>query len=729
MKISLNRLFGGFLSTSKVNENSDSIEEAFENTLSRDGTSPNQMGANLDMGTHRVINLGAPINPNDAVRLVDVEGIVAGDFTINAGWADIQDKPTTFPPEAHTHPTTEITGFNEAVEDIIGSKVVAGTNITVSYNDGTGETTITGSGATSVAWADVTGKPSVFTPDAHTQTFSTITDGTESVQDIVGAMILEGTGIDVAYNDGAGTITLTATGAAGSITMPNLVTMYGGVGDGSTNNDTAFTNAEASTYDRIWLPEGDFWTTKTNSFFTKWYEGPGKIKIVSGAGTLPGKKQTALTPIDFGTIGATEYGEAGDTSFAEIRYEYIRPGSRESISRAIDLTANGPYFQAGACGTFVRFFSQSGSSGTNAHLVAAANATATTADINSSEGLVIGDVIGFQLSDNAVPGDVVTISNIAVGGGTGGSDRITFSPALNNTYPFAGSDWAVPQYISGYATSSQVSKGRRTNNAHYFFTLDATAGGDHYGILGRIGNSYTLKAGQTDFFDGSTVAFIGGDMSFSASGQYGTPWEFAVSDFGHDVAVINVSTYARTNDTGDRRVTWIHDLPKSEGSKPIDVFYAPNGLGRVGIDFTNANFSSDGERAIQMKTGQRIYFDASASAAVGTRARGFWGNVQGDTYMVHSTDSTEVLDVYVGGTRTLRMRPAAVTTPNAFTSGSTIAATSHITSTSGYVYGAQGCRVPTGSAFYLDGVGNQTYLTFNGSNIFLFKNGVQVATW
>ncbi len=724
---SLARLAGGFLSIAKVNDNSDKIEEAFQNTISRDGSAPNQMEANLDLGDYRIVNVGAPINPNDAVRLVDVEGIVAGDFTINADWADIQDKPATFTPSAHTHPTTDITGFNEAVEDIIGSKVVAGTNISVSYSDITGETTITGTGATSVAWADVTGKPSVFTPDAHTQTFSTITDGTESVQDIVGAMLVEGSGIDVVYNDGAGTVTLTATGAAGSITMPNFVTMFSGVADGSTNNDTAFTNAEASSYDRIWLPEGNFWTTKNNAFFTKWYTGPGKILIVSGAGCLPGKKSLTALP-GFGSI-TTEYGESGDTDFSDIHYEYIRPNTRESISRAIDLTTNGPYFQAGACGTFKRFFSQSGSSGTNAHLVAAANATATTADINSSEGLVIGDVIGFQLSDNAVPGDVVTISNISVGGGVGGSDRITFSPALANTYPYAGSDWAVPQYISGYATSSQISKGRRTNNVHYMATLDATAAGDHYLFLGRVGNSYTPKAGQTDFFDTATVAFIGGDMSFSASGQYGTPWEFAVSDFGHDVAVINVSTYARTNDTGDRRVTWIHDLPKSEGTKPIDVFYSPNGAGRVGIDFTLANFSSDGERAIQMKSGQRIYFDASATGAIGTRARGFWGNVRGDTYMVHSTDSTEVLDVYVGGTRTFRMRPAAISTPNPMSIGSTLGVTSHITSTSGYVYGAQGCRVPTGSAFYLDGVGNQTYLTFNGSTITLVKNGSTVATW
>lgn len=48
---------------------------------------------------------------------------------------------------------------DERVEDIIGTKVVAGTNVTVTYNDTTGETTIaaTGGGGGGVAWGDITG--------------------------------------------------------------------------------------------------------------------------------------------------------------------------------------------------------------------------------------------------------------------------------------------------------------------------------------------------------------------------------------------------------------------------------------------------------------------------------------------------------------------------------------------------------------------------------------------
>lgn len=66
-----------------INNNNTAIETALENTLSRDGTSPNTMGADLDMNSQKITNLGAPVNPNDAARLVDVTG--AGDLLSEFG--------------------------------------------------------------------------------------------------------------------------------------------------------------------------------------------------------------------------------------------------------------------------------------------------------------------------------------------------------------------------------------------------------------------------------------------------------------------------------------------------------------------------------------------------------------------------------------------------------------------------------------------------------------------
>lgn len=53
--------------------NNAAIQSGFDNTLSRDGTAPNQMGANLDMNNFQILNLPAPASPNAAARLADVQ--------------------------------------------------------------------------------------------------------------------------------------------------------------------------------------------------------------------------------------------------------------------------------------------------------------------------------------------------------------------------------------------------------------------------------------------------------------------------------------------------------------------------------------------------------------------------------------------------------------------------------------------------------------------------------
>jgi hypothetical protein len=59
-KITLNNLSNLlFPSTSTINANNDAIEFAFENTLSRNGTSPNEMNADLDMNGFSILNVGA----------------------------------------------------------------------------------------------------------------------------------------------------------------------------------------------------------------------------------------------------------------------------------------------------------------------------------------------------------------------------------------------------------------------------------------------------------------------------------------------------------------------------------------------------------------------------------------------------------------------------------------------------------------------------------------------
>lgn len=55
-KLSLNNITSGFASNTALNANFDAIEAALENTVSRDGTTPNQMTADLDMNGNRILN-------------------------------------------------------------------------------------------------------------------------------------------------------------------------------------------------------------------------------------------------------------------------------------------------------------------------------------------------------------------------------------------------------------------------------------------------------------------------------------------------------------------------------------------------------------------------------------------------------------------------------------------------------------------------------------------------
>jgi hypothetical protein len=60
----------------QINTNSEAIEEALEKTLSRDGTSPNEMEADLDMNSNRILNLPEAVDDTEPVRLGDLEDLV-----------------------------------------------------------------------------------------------------------------------------------------------------------------------------------------------------------------------------------------------------------------------------------------------------------------------------------------------------------------------------------------------------------------------------------------------------------------------------------------------------------------------------------------------------------------------------------------------------------------------------------------------------------------------------
>jgi len=55
---SLPNLTSQYLSTTQINDAFRAIEGAFDNTVSRDGSTPNSMGADLDMDSNDILNVG-----------------------------------------------------------------------------------------------------------------------------------------------------------------------------------------------------------------------------------------------------------------------------------------------------------------------------------------------------------------------------------------------------------------------------------------------------------------------------------------------------------------------------------------------------------------------------------------------------------------------------------------------------------------------------------------------
>ena len=71
-KPDIGNLASGFRSSNKLNDNFDQIKASFDNTISRDGSGPNQMQAPLDLNGNRLLNVPSPATVGDPLRLGDI---------------------------------------------------------------------------------------------------------------------------------------------------------------------------------------------------------------------------------------------------------------------------------------------------------------------------------------------------------------------------------------------------------------------------------------------------------------------------------------------------------------------------------------------------------------------------------------------------------------------------------------------------------------------------------
>lgn len=147
----------------------------------------------------------------------------------STAWADITGKPSTFPPSAHTQTASTIsdsTTVGRAVltaVDAAAGRAAIGAGTSSLALGATGSTAAAGNHTHAIA--DTSGLQSALDGKAsssHTHTASQVTDLTEVVQDVVGAMVVAGTNVTATYNDGAGTLTIAASGGGGGGTAPTF---------------------------------------------------------------------------------------------------------------------------------------------------------------------------------------------------------------------------------------------------------------------------------------------------------------------------------------------------------------------------------------------------------------------------------------------------------------------------------------------------------------------------
>lgn len=527
--------------------------------------------------------------------------------------------------------------------------------------------------------------------------------------------------------------------------IPDFAATFGGVGDGVTNNNGAFTAAEASAYERIWLPEGRFYTTLAGSTFTKRYEGPGKIYFGAGAGSLQG------TAYFSGNAAVqdpqVEYGGSDNTQFSSVEYKIVRPGARKNFNRYLGPSNNlySTYFWAPSTPHFTRFTNSGGWSGLSGYLTSAISVGGTTAVITGGVvGWQVGDTIGLSPggSQDGVATDIVTVTAVNTG-----SNSVTFTPAVTHAY----------------AAGDVVSHGYRTMNPYHLAIGTHKGGGDSYLWCGRAINEYAPLASQPHIFNGATIGIIGGDLTCTADGQFMTAMEYNHVDSGKDVGAVGlVLNFQRSNAGGARGAFWSGVQVKSEGSQPINNGVALIGNYTIGLDLVVATDFGTRKAAIALKQGDRIYFNNTGTpragytltgdtfaatpmyVGTGTDAAGqYWQAVNGTSAVTVRTGTvqinvpTEIAAVQINGSGTVggNLSVTGTLSVGSF-SPTSISTSGNITSTGGTVTGKflttkQNAGAGSHLIYFGDQSNGASYLIVDTSagQAALYVKGVQKQLW
>lgn len=94
-KLEIDAIQSGYRSLQRLNTNFDAIETAFENTLSRDGTAPNQMEASIDMNSNPLLNLPTPTTAQEPATKAYVDELALGTPNVLLALSDLSNATYT----------------------------------------------------------------------------------------------------------------------------------------------------------------------------------------------------------------------------------------------------------------------------------------------------------------------------------------------------------------------------------------------------------------------------------------------------------------------------------------------------------------------------------------------------------------------------------------------------------------------------------------------------------
>ncbi len=720
-KINLPPLASGYRSSNRLNENFDKIREALENTVSRDGSVPNQMEAALDMNSNRVVNVGAPIEPNDAVRLVDLEGVTGGSgAALDA----------------------------EAIRDILAATLVAGTNVEIVENDGADTIVISATGGATLdteAVRDIIGTTllagsnvNIIVDDVANTVSVSCTMDQEVIRDTVASFIVAGSNVTVVHDDAANTFTISAVGAGGGLTAEDVrdtigAALVAGAGISITVNDAGDTititatgsgavdpNVATLTALRAatW-PSGrplqamiiSNWVTGDGGGLFRWSASSTATDnggtIIKETATATGRWLRQYTgPVDgrwFNCVG--DNSTYNDTAFNAIMglgsgtKLYLPAGNYKTSIQAIDLT-----FHVDGEGTIIcddgnrlaskfrRIQTPASRGSTNSNLfdgdnsyvddefwIMDASPNGLTQPYFDKTITPKYQWIDFRnrgssgmraaFASTVVAGATSALLNSVAGlaismrvgfGGDGGSvleDRV-ITNIIGNTIYWSGG------LANSYSAGAFVTDSLRTHNSFNMIAGTARSLGDNFCQDYRLTSApiEPITAGQPHCWNYQTIAMWGGDLTFTGNYAYGTVYEAHLNEAAGSVGnmgIFAVESMSRRSSDTSKGAQWGFRLCLSDS---VEVDWGLSLVGNIKSGIDTTMMLSTQSRAVSIKKGYRIYWNCTPGAVGGVE---LYGLNAGTTWTGMRT-SDNAFETYLEGNVVHEIFPSGdVCTPRA----------------------------------------------------------------